>query len=450
MTMLPLVACTGEENPSGNGNGNGNEGGNSNGTGNGGSQSEIICPASVRAGADGVIQWDGFADGDELSAVSKEGDEYALEVDYVTSSGMGFTVPVDVPAGKYMLVLIRAERKELGEIEITAPAMPITGLSVPAQSLAGEEVLISGVGYKQGCIILFTDNAGFELKLDAVVTNDGVTVTLPEDMPVGSYDVYLLQDNLEWLLKSGFAVIEEVIEVVEKDLVELRSYSPAEDEEMTLITWNINRADPVTLTLSKYTVSAGVETFECNDVYVADGEYSLVLEEDGFEITNNLEMDYMLTDGVVTGAEVLRYGKQNPTHYDWSYDSDGYLTDIVLPGGTLYTLSYESGNLTYIYGTRFEYSDPLLVNAANAPDVVWAYVALRDRKESAAYFPYLLGWYDKTSAQLPTMMYLPDTSNPDGTGEIACQLTYDFDSDGYVSKMSWNQGGSAYWIEFVY
>ena len=54
MMMLPL-ACTEEGTPSG---GNGNGGGNE--------MADCVCPASVRAGKDAVLQWEGFLEGDSL------------------------------------------------------------------------------------------------------------------------------------------------------------------------------------------------------------------------------------------------------------------------------------------------------------------------------------------------------------------------------------------------
>ena len=53
------------------------------------------------------------------------------------------------------------------------------------------------------------------------------------------------------------------------------------------------------------------------------------------------------------------------------------------------------------------------------------------------------------SSLLPTKMFLPDVSTAAG-GNIECPLTYEFDVDGYVSKMSWSEDSDAHTIEFIY
>ena len=436
MMMLPL-ACTEEGTPSG---GNGNGGGNE--------MADCVCPESVRAGKDAVLQWEGFLEGDSLVAVSEEGDEYELEVSYVTSSGMGFSVPVDVPAGRYMLVLERDERIELGEVEITAPVMPVTGLSVPASALAGETVLIGGVGYKQGCMVVLTDSEGAESELTATLTNEGISVVLPEEMPVGQYDVYLLQDNLKWLLKEGFSVLEEEVVAVDKELAEMRYYSPYVGEQLLMISWKIESGDTYTLTHSENIVTGDQIDLNAEDIYVSTGAYSFELSYDGYELSDNYEFTYNYADGLISYADIVRYNGKT-IRYEWQYDSEGYMTEIVTPSLTLCTINYEAGNVVAFDGVSYEYGNQELKNSPCAPDVTWAYKAINEWAKPVMVFPYLLGWYDKASSLLPTKMFLPDVSTAAG-GNIECPLTYEFDSDGYVTEMSWSEGSDAHSIEFIY
>lgn len=428
---LLALSCTEKDGPA--------DGGNDD---TGKEMAECVCPASVRAGDDALLQWEGFKDGDALSAVSKDGDEYTLVVNYITASGLGFTVPVDVPAGKYMLVLVRSERKELGEIEITAPAMPITGLAAPDGALCGETVLFGGVGYKQGSSILFDGES--DVTLVPVITNSGAEVVLPEDMQEGSYDVYLLQDNLQWLLKSGFAVAKEI---VKKELAEIRYYTPYVGTELLMLSWTISRDGSLVLDHSQYVVSEDEETLDVYDSYVADGDYSFVLEHDGYEYSDNVNFSYTFDDGVVSQADVVRINGKSIV-YQWKYDAQGFMTEIALPSRSMYYISYDLGNVVAFDQVRYEYGDPTLVNAPYAPDVAWAFKVLNEWAYPAACFPYLLGWYEKSSTQLPTKMYQPNLAT--GSGEIECPLTYEFDSDGFVSRMSWTAEGSKCWIEFEY
>lgn len=437
MMMLPL-ACTEEGIPS---DGGSDDGGNE--------MAECVCPASVRAGKDAVLQWEGFVEGDVLKAVSESGDVYDLIVTYVTSSGMGFTVPVDVPAGRYMLVLDRSQRVELGEMEITAPSMPITGLSVPAKSLAGETVLISGVGYVQGCKILFAGDEEYELA--ATLTNEGVTVVLPENMPVGTYQVYLLQDNLKWPLKENFVVFEEVVlpeETHQGVLVELRSIYSSNGTDKLQYSWLIETSDPVTLTYAQYSVSGDVVELDCYDSYVSDASGKFVLASDGFEESNDTEIAYIRDgEGNVTASEVLFYRASAPTTLEWSYNSDGLLTSIA--GGVLSPCELEydnAGNLTSYNQIRFAYEDDTLVNNPMAPDVAWAYMVVQEYIYPHRNFPYLLGWYRHSSSCLPTSVSWDSQFG----GEVKCDLSYEHDASGYVSKMSWTEGSEQHSIEFIY
>jgi hypothetical protein len=87
--------------------------------------------------------------------------------------------------------------------------------------------------------------------------------------------------------------------------------------------------------------------------------------------------------------------------------------------------------------TMFSYDDASLKNHHNAPDVVWGYMSVMEKFDPFLYFPYLLGWYDKTSSALPTSMTISS-----GTGTVTLPLTYIFDEEGYVTEMKWTDGGS--------
>ena len=72
--------------------------------------SQWVIPESVHAGGEGVVQWNGFAEGDRIYLVSASGTDYELTVKAVTGSGLIFIVSPSVPSGKYMLVLDNGKR----------------------------------------------------------------------------------------------------------------------------------------------------------------------------------------------------------------------------------------------------------------------------------------------------------------------------------------------------
>ena len=50
-------------------------------------------------------------------------------------------------------------------------------------------------------------------------------------------------------------------------------------------------------------------------------------------------------------------------------------------------------------------------------------------------------------AQLPTAILKPSST---GTGTDRYEFTYDFDEDGYVTEVTWKDGGDDYKLEFNY
>jgi hypothetical protein len=279
------------------------------------------------------------------------------------------------------------------------------------------------------------------------MVNGGIEVIIPEDMPAGKYKVSLLQDGLTWLLAENFEVYEEL---VIKQFSSIRFYAPDSEEAQYVMEWKVVRDEPATFTLSEYYLENGVEELTVYDQYVMDASGLITLEHDGFDASNNIEVSYQKnSDGQVTVADVLRYGKKETTPFTWTYDSEGRLLDISSPKASLIYLEYEGDNMTTFYQMSFEYDADGMVNHPYAPDVVWAYMSLslHENVEPFLYFPYFMGWYTETSAQLPARIVKP---SPDGNGTVTLALSYEFDTDGYVSKMSWVEDNKNYAVEYRY
>ena len=402
-----------------------------NGTGGQNYLSECVLPSSVQAGEEALVQWNGFNKEAKIWLVSEDGQEYEVQIKVLTDSGIMFVVPAGLPAGTYSLVLDQDGRKRLGTFEVLAADMPITGLSVPSKAVIGEELLIDGIGFEEGCSLLLVDASGNEYEAEATLVPSGISVMLPGDIKKGGYEVYLVQDGAVWLISSSFTVYKKG---GVQTLMRLDYYSPYLNSSKLKLSWEINREDPITLTLSEYLVEGEEETLQAYDQYVCDATGTLKLEHDGFETSNDLMMSYTRDeDGVVTVADVQIFGSSKTTAFEWTYDAEGYLTSVESANFSR-SLTYSSGNLTKFWTTRFEYKDAELTNHLSAPDVVWAYMAMKDTSDPVVYFPYLLGWYTKASAQLPTAIAIP---SPVGTGTIKNDLTYTFDDEGYVEKMAW-------------
>ena len=389
-----------------------------------------VLPETVKAGGEALVQWDGFKENAQI--VLKDGDskEYPMQVKVVTAYGLTFKVPAKTPAGLYLVVLIQESEITLGKITVTAADMPVTGLKVPAGAEQGETVIIEGIGFEEGCSVIAVDQAGQEHALESEVTYVGLSVIIPTDLAEGEYALYLLQDEMRWLLAQSFSVYKEL---VVKQLSRIDYYTEYSAEAMLRMTWEISRETPVTLTVSESVVEGDVVELNAYDQYVQGEDGFFTLVNDGFEMSNNIKMSYTRDfEGKVTVADVLRYGKKDTTPFTWTYDQNGFLTDISSTM-SLCSFEYTDGNMTAFGGRGFEFADPSLVNNPAAPDVIWGYISLMDITEPFMYVPYFLGWYSKASAQLPTAMIVPSST---GTGTDTYPLTYDFDEDGYVVRMT--------------
>ena len=390
-----------------------------------------VVPETVKAGGEAQIQWDGFKQNASLVLVGMDGKEYKMTVKVITAYGLTFKVPVNTPEGLYNLVLVQGERTGLGEITVTPADMPVTGLKVPAGAEQGETVIIEGIGFEEGCSVVAVDQADQEHSLESEVTYLGLSVVIPADLAEGEYALYLLQDEMRWLLASSFSVYKEL---VVKTLERIDYYTDYVDGALLKLSWEISREEPATLTVSQFIVEDGTETLDVYDMYQFDNEGVLALVADGFGDSNDLEMSYAPDEeGNVSVSYVLIYGKQEPTPFTWTYDMEGFLTSVASPTATFRSFEYQNGNMTAFNNTSFEYGDASLVNNPAAPDVIWGYMSLLDKNNPFMYVPYFLGWYTKASAQLPTAMIVP---SPTGTGTDRYPLSYEFDEDGYVVRMT--------------
>ena len=390
-----------------------------------------VVPESVKAGGEAQIQWDGFKQNASLVLVGMDGKEYKMTVKVITAYGLTFKVPVNTPEGLYNLVLVQGERTGLGEITVTPADMPVTGLKVPTGAKQGESFVIEGVGFEEGCSVIAADQNGKETTLETEFSYSGLTVTVPADFTEGTYSLYLLQDEMRWLLTSAFSVYKDV---VEKSLERIDFYTEYSGTQLFKVTWEISRETPVTLMVSESVVDGETVELSAYDKYVQDEAGVFTLTVDGLEVSNNVKMSYTKDEeGKVVVADVLRILKKESTPFTWTYDSDGFLTDVSSPKVSLCSYEYENGNMTVFGNTAFEYSNATLVNNPAAPDVIWGFMSLVNLDEPFMYVPYFLGWYTKASAQLPTAMLSP---SPTGTGTDRTPLSYEFDEDGYVVRMT--------------
>lgn len=398
---------------------------------------ECVVPAETTSGSEVILQWNGFA-ADARILLRKEGLDYEMLVSVITGSGLIFNVPFDITPGEYEVVLVHEGETVIGVINVFPPDLPVSGLTLPGAALAGEVIMVGGVGFDDSASVRMTGPDGLDILLESSLTRDGLQALIPEELAEGEYTLYLVQDGCEWKISSSF-----LISSAARKLLSITTVGPYFGSTEVSYTWTVyDEEEPVRLVLSEALISGDEITEGAVDIYEADASGSFVLVSDGFEASNDIKMTYHRdSDGRVSYADVLLYGKSQPTQFTWTYEASGALSGITYEsklGLTSFSeIEYNDGSIILFKSSQFEYEDPTLKNNPYAPDVVWAYMALMNRFDPFMYFPYLLGWYDVKSACLPTAMTVPS-----GSSMTVVPLSYEFDDKGYVIQMNWMEGSS--------
>ena len=398
---------------------------------------ECVLPEETTSGSEVILQWNGFAADDRI-CLRKDGSDYEMQVSVITGSGLIFNVPFDIAPGEYEVVLVHKGETVIGVINVFPPDLPVSGLTLPGAALAGEVIMVGGVGFDDSASVRMTGPDGLDILLESSLTRDGLQALIPEDLAEGEYTLYLVQDGCEWKISSSF-----LISSAARKLLSITTVGPYFGSTEVSYTWTVyDEEEPVRLVLSEALISGDEITEGAVDIYEADASGSFVLVSDGFESSNDMKMTYHRdSDGRVSNADVLLYGKSQPTQFTWTYEASGALSGITYVsklGLTSFSeIEYNDGSIIMFKSSQFEYEDPTLKNNPYAPDVVWAYMALMNKFDPFMYFPYLLGWYDVKSASLPTSMTIPS-----GSSMTVVPLSYEFDDKGYVIQMNWMEGSS--------
>lgn len=163
---------------------------------------EYKVPETGGIGRDVTVSGKGFP---KESKIFLKGADAALKeaaVKTVTAVDLVFTVPADVKAGEYTVVLkLKDAEYELGKIKLE-PAVPVTGVEVPKEAHVGEVVLIGGSGFAEDCKISLKPTTGSTVEIpgkDIEHVENGIRFTLPELTLDTDYLVFLMQKG-EWEL----------------------------------------------------------------------------------------------------------------------------------------------------------------------------------------------------------------------------------------------------------
>jgi len=405
---------------------------------------KCVISESVLPGMESVVQWNGFDASASLYLRGEDGKVYGAEVTVVTASGLIFRVPEGLVAGKYTVIVEQSGgRQELGTIEILEAELPVTGLKIPSVVEPGKQFAIEGAGFDADHIIsLVRDGESVVLKHETV--SSGVEVMIPQSVKCGEYSLYLSAGTDKWLLSDHLSVaVRKKLYSVSKDV----KY----DGDVRRVTgyWVEYEEDEVEAIKFKAVLVAPESGLveEAFDRYVL-GTDGVFRAEGGSSSSLNINFGYNSNaDGYVSSADVLRFSRNNPdgTMRTFSYVYDDFgrpekvtyvLNDVTR---SLQVYFYEGDNLVETMNSVFAYEDETLKNNPFGVDVAMGYDMMGMTDEPFLFFPYLIGEHPHTSSHLPSAVLEP-------TGMMGAlekkSLTYEFDDDGYVVKMSWEAGES--------
>ncbi len=407
--------------------------------------SECVIPTDACPGEETVIQWNGFSQSASIVLKDKDGKTFPAEVKIVTSSGLIFTVPSGLAPGTYSVAL-QGQGTFLGQMEILPTDMPVTGLSFPSAIAPGETLEINGNGFDSS-FGLYLRNASGQSDLKPEVVAGGIRCVMPADFELGTYRLILTDGKEEWVLHDGFVVAKR------KKLVSIRKVTPYEAAVTDCYECRIESEEDEVVAIvydHKYLDADGqpLETdYEYRYVQVNDWDFQCEKEVSEMLNTRNFKFKYIFDDaGRITHIDALVFSINHPEgeqRLHWcEYDSEGRLTRISYEYKDMVqdrqTYMYENGNLVGTYNDYFfTYGDETLSNHPFAADSACGYEMMMNSLEHPLVFvPYLLGVHTFSSRLLPT-----------GARTVS-KFEYVFDTDGYVTQMSWD-GGIAK-IYFVY
>lgn len=411
---------------------------------------DCVITGAVQPGMEAVAQWNGFDESAVIRLIGEDGSEHEAEVSVVTSSGLIFRVPAGLPAGTYAVVLDqRGNRQELGQIEVLAAELPVTGVKFPSAVEPGRPFIMEGTGFAMGHVLLLVkDGESVVLRQEAV--SSGLRVTVPDGTACGIYSLYLSDGSNEWLLSDCVSV------AVRRTL---RSVSRCSDYDGTIryrtcyeVEYAGDEVSAVVFTAS-LTENGEVLMEEARDRYVL-GTDGVFRAEGGSSSSLNINFGYERdASGQIMSADVLRFSRSNPDGtmrtFSYVYNSAGrpekvtYVLDDVTRSLQVYF--YEDDNLVETKSSVFAYDDVTLKNNPFAADVAMGYDMMSMTDEPFLFFPYLMGEHPFASSLLPAAVLEP-------TGAMGAlerkEVTYEKDEDGYVVHMSWEAGASELFFEY--
>ncbi|MFR3328840.1 MAG: hypothetical protein ACLTSL_01500 [Odoribacter splanchnicus] len=419
--------------------------------------SNVKIPATAEIGTAIIVSGTGFT---STAQFTFKGTESSANVSQLTvvSTGVTMTVPMSLTPGQYTLVLKQDGEWELGSIELTAASLPIIGLEAPTEGFTGQTINIGGNGYNETSKVYAEAGDGTRTELTVTNSQSGLTCTLPANLAIGTYALILTQDGGEWTLTEEFEVIKY------KRLVKIgwvNDMSEAMGGEFIMeSTFAISYSNNEPQSFKYANPSYGCEMdyniqVNNNQIILSINETDPAWEEilEGYVKKVTLNVNDDLAQSNATTFYDFSSSDEINMSADWTY-TDRYMKSYEGEGGfTTWEYTFDAGNLINASGVSFEYDQTqkytrpgvdiaaLLLQLQNidySNDWGWMYAA----------FTGLIG---EKSAGVPVKMSMED---PMMEETITHELEYEYDDDGYITKVSYTDNSMGvniyYHINFTY
>lgn len=405
--------------------------------------SECVVTSSVQPGSEAVIQWNGFTDYAKIFLQDASGTKTPVLIKVITPSGLIFDAPYGLAAGIYRVILEQDGTVDIGQIEILASDLPVSGISMPDNVAPGDILVITGIGFDSAEFSIYLKSQTDRIELECRSSSTGLETEIPSEIPTGRYALHMTDGTDDWILNDSLGIH------IRKKLLRVTRIEPYDGtmnhESSYTVEYAENQIEAITYR-TVVTDADGSYEQQIFDRYLL-GEDGTFRIEGGESSSNNFNFGYVRdSEGRILSADVLRYSKNNPAgtmrQFKWVYDSEGRPTDVTfeLDGVTrsIQFYLYESGNLIETNASSFIYEDETSVNNPFAADAAHAYDMMANTMEPFLYAPFLCGEHPFVSRLLPNGFRM--VTGPTTTKTVLFE--YNFDNEGYVSQMSWDSGAS--------
>jgi len=233
------------------------------------------------------------------------------------------------------------------------PTNPVSNVTVPSSAKIGSEVLLQGSGFAAGQTLYLQPESGNSVDVNAKMSSNGATFTVPYTMSEGKVSVVLKNGGDTWTLGSmtllaadnpisalalpsemalGSEVTIAGLGFADGDKILLRATSRMQVEKDESI------AATVTTDGLKFTVPAAL----------AEGNYTVTLVRGKSSWSLGEAYAYQakrIKTITLEGTQMMMLGMESAT-LSFSYNEDGTLAAISSPEGLAWTFTYNGNKVT--------------------------------------------------------------------------------------------------------